>query len=450
MTEAVRHLIRDLSAKQQPGASTVLPARGADYRQIREYNRLLILNCVRENGPIPRVTISRNTHLSRTTVSSIIDELLTEGFVREGEVLNASAQGGRRATLVHFYADAGTIIGMDIGRSHLTFLATDLSGIIKAEQSGPFNLLLGPDVCLPEIVTRVHDFVEHFQLDWNKVVGIGVDIPTPLDLDTQILISPPYMPGWDGQDVKGYLQNALRLPVFLDNDANMGALGESRYGRGRGLSDFAYLKIGTGIGGGIIINGQIYRGFGGSAGEFGHVIIDPDGPVCGCGNHGCLEAVASARAIVLDAIERARQMQGGSPQLLAAQEDDIDIMDIVQMALDGDIICRAAIDQAGNYIGTAIAGLINSLNPSLVVIDGSVARAGSMLLDVIERTAEIHSLKTAWQKTQITTGLLGHTASVLGTVAMVIDHAFSPPTLNSVLAEYATANAIELDAQYNR
>jgi glucokinase-like ROK family protein len=445
MADAVHRLIKDLSTRQHTNATVLSMGRGADYRQIREYNRLLILNYVRKNGPTPRVDISRSIHLSRTTVSSIIDELLAEGFVREGEVLSASAQGGRRATQVYFHADAGLIIGMDIGRSHLTFLATDLSGVIKAEQSAPFNLLLSPDVCLPEIIARLYDFMHHFHLDWDRVVGIGVDIPSPLDLDTQILLSPPYMPGWDGQDIKGYLHNALHVPIFLDNDANMGALGESRYGRGRDVSDFAYIKLGTGIGGGIIINGQIYRGFGGSAGEFGHVIIDPNGPLCGCGNHGCLESVASARAIVRDTLARAHRADQYIPELQTVQEDDVDIMDIVRLALAGDEICRAAIDQAGFYIGLALAGLINSLNPSLVVIDGSVARSGSLLLEVIERTAKLHCLKTAWLNTHITTGLLEHTASVLGTVAMVIDHAFSPPTLNIASLEYNANNIVKLN-----
>jgi glucokinase-like ROK family protein len=377
---------------------------------MREFNLLLVLNCIRQHGPLPRVAIARKTGLSRPTVSSLMETLLRERLVREGELLNSSAAGGRRAVEVHFNASAGYALGVDVGRTHVTLLLTNLAAEIQARQSEPFDTTQGAEDCLPLLTARLRAFVEAADTRWDQIVGVGVGIPGPIDSRRRQLVSPPRLPGWDRIDLYESLHRELRVPVFLDNDANMGTLGESRYGAGRGVENMAYIKLGTGIGGGMIMNGAIYRG-GGSAGEIGHVTIDADGPECACGNKGCLEALAGAGAIVQDASRGASRAAG-------------DIADVVQAALEGDPQCRAALERAGEYIGVAVADVLNLCSPSLILIDGGVSRAGDLLLSSLRAAAAARSLPIAWTNTTIQLAQLGDNAIALGAVSTVLDATF--------------------------
>src|SRR5258706_8761124 len=299
MNHTVRHLVRNMRSRDAHGTG-----RGAGLRTMRQMNRLLVLNCMREEGPLARVKIADRTGLSRTTVGSIIDSLLREGLAREGSLLDAAPAGGRRAILVHFNADAGNVLGVDIGRTHFTVVASNLAANIEAQHSGPFDADLGPSTCLPQLVAELRAFVERNHLSWDRMVGIGVGIPGPMDTGLSRLISPPRMPGWHGTDIRQILRRELGVPVYLDNDANMGALGESRFGAGRGVYEMAYIKVGTGIGGGLVIHSHIYRGSPGSAGELGHVTIDSDCRLWDCGNPRCPEGNARAAGLVHDAPTR--------------------------------------------------------------------------------------------------------------------------------------------------
>jgi len=434
MDYTVRRLVRDMYSSNDYIRNKQLMAQGADHHLVREFNRLLVLNCIREHGPIARVKIAQRTGLSRTTVSSIIDTLLQEGFIREGDLLSAAPAGGRRAIPVHFNADIGRIIAIDVGRTHLTMLITNLAAEIIAQRSGPFDTERGPDFCVPQLITEVRAFAENAGVSWNQMVGIGLGIPGPLDTELHKLSAPPNMPGWDGVDIWQTLQQEFNLPLYLDNDANMGALSESRYGAGRGSAYLAYIKIGTGIGAGLILNGRIYRGNGGSAGELGHVTIDEDGPLCNSGNRDWLETVAGARAIVKDAYQGLSLATTSTRSSVAeasvlAGRIEVDITDVIQAAQNGDAASLAALEHAGERIGMALAGLINLFNPSMIVIGGGVAHAGELLLNPLRRAASSCSLPAAWKGTRILPGKLDNTAVALGAVSLVIDAAFGVPTV---------------------
>jgi glucokinase-like ROK family protein len=408
-------------------------AHGADPRFMREHNRLLVLNHVREHEPIARVDIARRTGLSRTTVSAIIDELLRQGLLREGSTQQASASGGRRPILVHFNADAGVMLGVDMGRSHLTILVCNLAARILAQRSGPFDVDRGPDECLPWLISELRATLDEHHIPWTQVVGVGVGIPGPMDASLQRTIEPPRMPGWDGVDVRSVLARELAVPVYLDNDANLGALGECRYGAGVGVPDLTYVKVGTGIGGGLVMSGRIYRGSVGSAGEIGHVTVDPDGPLCDCGNRGCLEAMVDAQMVLRDA--GAGKSPGArlttpvevEPAPIAPRAPEVTA--VVNAALQGDAAAREAVAHAGELIGVVLAGLVNLINPSLILVGGSVARAGDLLLDPIRRTIAARSFSVAWTHIAIRAGDLGGNATALGGVATVLDAAFGAAPL---------------------
>jgi predicted NBD/HSP70 family sugar kinase len=418
-------------------------AQGADYRFIREVNRLLVLNCVREQGPIARVRIAQRTGLSRTTVSNIMDDLLRDGFVREGELLDAAPAGGRRAMLVHFNADIGRIIGIDVGRTHLAFQITDLAARVIAQWSGPFNMQDGPEICLAHLISKLQEFVAHTGVVWEQVIGMGLGIPGPLDAQLHTLSNPPGMPMWDGVNVWQALHDAFNVPLYLDNDANMGAFSENRYGAGSNSDYLAYLKVGTGIGAGLILNKNVYRGNSGSAGELGHVTIDENGPWCYCGNRGCLETLAGAQAIVHDAcyglsLAWAHLPADTTSKLSPEQEQEIDITDVIAAAQEGDVASRAAIEHAGERIGIALAGLINLFNPSTIVIGGGVTRANEIFLRPLRQAASSRSLPAAWEGTRIVIGNLDDSAVALGAVSLVLDAAFQIPTTWALSEEETT------------
>ena len=406
--------------------------QGVDIHDVREFNRLLVLNYLREHGPISRIMLAQRLGLSRTTVSNIMDALLQDGMVREGHFLDATPKGGRRAILVHFQADAGRVLGIDIGRTHLTLLLTNLAAEVVAQRSVGFDTERGPEVCLPLLLAEIRTFVAAATVSWDAIIGLGLGIPGPLSADLHRLNAPPHMPGWDNIDIWDVLQQAFHKPLYIDNDANVGALGESRCGAAQGSKDMAYVKIGTGIGCGLIFNGQIYRGHQGSAGELGHLTIDENGPLCVCGNRGCLETLAAARAIVEDArhgtsLTHKLALQGTTledpPRL--HQHTQVDIADVVTAAQQGDPASIAALERAGERIGLALAGLVNLFNPEVIVIDGGVARSDDMLLAPLRRVVATASLPAAWKDTRLLPGKLGVTTIALGAVLMVLDAAFS-------------------------
>ncbi|MBX5451765.1 ROK family transcriptional regulator [Thermogemmatispora sp.] len=440
MERAIHSLLAEMRAREgrQEEAASASALRGADLHRIRQFNRLLVLNYIREHGPLARVMLAQRLGLSRTTVSSIVDALLREGLVREGHLLDATPRGGRRAILVHFNTDAGRILGLDVGRTHLKMVLTNLAPEIVAQRSLPLDTERGPEECLALLVNEVRQFLAEQGVSWESLLGIGLGIPGPLSPDLRRLSSPPHMPGWDDVDLWQRLQAEFPCPLYIDNDANMGALGESRCGAGRGVGQMAYIKVGTGIGGGLIIDGRIYRGHQGSAGELGHLSIDENGPPCVCGNRGCLETLAGARAIVADACrgeslrrklaQEGREAELPTPALAArAQAGTVDIGHVIEAARQGDAASIAAIERAGERIGLALAGLVNLLNPAVIVLDGGVARAGELLLKPLRRVTAAASLPAAWKGTQILPSALGGNAIALGAVLTVLDAAFSLP-----------------------
>lgn len=452
MSHTVRRLVHDMRSRDARAVAGAI--QGADPRFMREHNRLLVLNCVRTHEPISRVAISRLTGLSRTAISTIMDVLLKEGLVREGETQSAAPVGGRRAILLHFNAGAGYILGVDMGRTHLILLLTDLAATIRARYSGPFDVNQGPAACLPQLAATMRQFIDQHGVTWSQVVGVGIGIPGPFDAAHHMLAAaPPRMPGWNGVDVRDILGRELGVPIYADNDANMGALGESRYGAARGVADLAYIKIGTGIGAGLVIGGQLYRGSRGSAGEIGHVTIDPEGPACACGNRGCLEAMAGAEAIVTEVRQRCSDEDGGAPpaERDATRDASLDVADVVRAALEGDGPSRQAIERAAERIGVVLAGLINLTNPSLILVDGGVARAGNLLLDPIRREVAARSFPIASDQTRISTGALGDNAIALGSVASVLDAAFGSAVVASANGERHTpATAAHRDAIHDQ
>ncbi len=385
-----------------------LAQKGADQHHLRASNRLLVLNYVRTQKTLPRSALTRYTGLSRTTIGTIVDELVQEGIIREEA---QRAGDDRRTMFLSFNAAAGYVLGCALGRHHLTMLLTDLSATITYRADIPFATTEGPTEGLPQLQQTLRAFVAQHRIAWDRIVGIGLGVVGPLDPSLQMLAIPTILSGWAGVNIKQQLEEALKVPVYLDNNGNMGALGESRYGAGVGIRNMIYVKAGSGIAGGLVLDGRIYRGSSGSAGEIGHMPVDYDGTLCYCGHTGCLETIAGSRGILLEA-------QRLFPAVTSMAE-------VIQSAQRGNPSCVHALERAGKYLGFALASLVNVYNPAVIVLDGSTMQAGELVLRPLQATLAAHSLQAPYASTQLVAAAGGGVAIALGGVASVLDDIFS-------------------------
>jgi predicted NBD/HSP70 family sugar kinase len=256
------------------------------------------------------------------------------------------------------------------------------------------------------------------------VNGAGIGLPAPIHLSTGMVGSTAILPGWDGVRVAEEMSERLRLPVHVDNDANLGALSELHWGAGDGCSSLAYLKIATGIGAGRVIGGRLFRGAGGTAGEIGHTTIDDDGPICRCGSRGCLETFASMPALV----ELLRPSLG----------DELTAEAVIERTARGDPGCRRAVGDAGRHIGSALADLCNLVNPQRIVVGGSLGAAGDVLLEPMREEIRRRAIPSAAEDVEIRPGVLGERAEMLGAVALVLYERHKDSSAMPGLAEIAS------------
>src|SRR5450755_1019897 len=381
--------------------------KGTDQHGIRESNRLLILNYIRERGIVPRSDLAPYTGLSRTAIGNIVDELVLEGIIRQGEYRTGD---DRRTISLSFNATAGYVLGATLGRQHLTVLLADLAGRPIQHLDIPFSMSKSPDEGLPLLAKFLKVFVAQQQIAWEMVVGVGLGVISSFDLLQKGISVPTQFSNWTGVDIQQTLEDDLGVPVYLDNDGNIGALGETRYGAGRNEGNMIYVKVGSGISGGFILNHQIYRGSLGTAGEIGHIPIDLNGVPCYCGRCGCLETVASKNAILMET------QRLSSPVTTLPQ--------VIEAARQGNAACTNALARAGKYLGFALAGLVNSLNPSLIVLDGSTMQAGDLILQPLCCTLEQHSLPIPFANTRVASAESSGLAMSLGGVATLLDAIF--------------------------
>ncbi|MFD5417732.1 ROK family protein [Streptomyces sp. NPDC127069] len=361
-----------------------------------------VVRAVRLAGSLTQAEIARTTGLSAATVSNIVRELKEGGTV---EVTDTSA-GGRRARSVSLSGDAGIVIGVDFGHTHLRVAVGNLAHQVLAEESEPLDVDASWVDGFDRAEALVGRLVQQVGVARDKVIGVGLGVPGPIDVESGTLGSTAILPGWAGINPRQELSQRLGVPVYVDNDANLGALGELVWGSGRGVRDLAYIKVASGVGAGLVINGQIYRGPGGTAGEIGHITLDESGPVCRCGNRGCLETFAAARYVL--------------PLLQGSHGPELTMEKVVELAREGDPGCRRVISDVGRHVGSGVASLCNLLNPSRIVLGGSLAEAGELVLAPIRESVGRYAIPSAARQLSVLTGSLGGRAEVLGALALVL------------------------------
>ena len=388
-----------------------MAGRTGSLETLRRLNRLRVIDALRDEGLISRAEIARRTGLSRSTVSSLVSELQADGLVVERPEPAAAHgdQGGRPPILLSFDASAGVAVGIDFDHHHVRVAVSDLSSRILAEREQQLDTDHAAHEGLDAAAALVSDLLEEAGVEEERVIGAGMCLPGPIHRPTGVVGSTAILPGWVGVPAADEMHRRLQLPILVDNDANLAALAEAAFGAGRDAKDLVYLMISSGIGAGLVLNGRLYRGAEGLAGELGHVLVDADGPVCRCGNRGCLETVAGTDALA----ELLRRSHG----------DGLDGRAIVRLAREGDLGCRRVIADAGRAIGKAAATLVNVLNPELLIVGGDLADAGELLLDGVRESLERCALPTAVQAAAVVAGSLGDRAEVLGAIALVLSEA---------------------------
>ena len=395
-----------------------------EIEDLRRHNRALVLELVRTRGPISRAQLAEVGRLSMPTVMGTVDKLMEEGLVRE--VGPGPSTGGRPPTLLGLVPEAHCVIGLEVGTETLTGVATDLNAMVRERMKMPSGMAQGPETLVRHIRQTLKRVLKGFPSEVGEVLGIGMALPAPVlqpDASVPMIFSPPSYPGWGELRIGSIVEEEFGLPVLLDNDANAAALGEHLYGAGQGVQDMFYLVVHRGVGGAAIVDGVLYRGSRGGAGEIGHTVVDLEGPRCGCGRYGCLEAFAGRAAIARRA-SRALKLAGGG-RMAGCDPDEIKAEDVILAGMKGDELARGVLEETGEYLGIGISNVVNLYDPELVVVGGSTMRAGNLLLGPMIRVVRRRALPELAERVRVVPGSLGEDAGAVGAAALVLRELFA-------------------------
>ena len=400
-----------------------LDADGADYLA-------QIISHVRSARSTTRPEIALSTSLSRTLATKFIDIACELNLIRNGEL--AQSTGGRAARLLNFNESAGSILVAELGATGFQVAASDLSGNLIGSSYIEADVSKGPEFVLSLVEKSFDSIIAKYNI--KNLWGIGIGVPGPVEFANGIPVSPPIMPGWDKHPIRNRLSNHYKVPVWVDNDVNLMALGEHALRKNSITNELIFVKIGSGIGAGILTHGQLHRGAQGCAGDIGHIALAGNNVTCRCGNLGCIEAVAGGLAIVRDAELAIYSGESTYLAKIKKGKNKLLIQDVIEGSLSGDRWCVERIIKAGNDIGTVLATLVNFHNPSLIVIGGSVSAAGDKLLASIRESVLNRSLPLATRDLQIRISEFPEESGLVGAVEMVMNELFSAQILRKWVA----------------
>jgi len=380
-----------------------------------------ILRLVRDEGRLSRVELAARLGVSRTTVAAEVGRLVELGLAQDAGP--AASRGGRRSTLVDLDPRL-RFVGIELGATSMRVAVTDGRLGVLARASTPHaDIRRGPEPVLAEALDVTRKLLAEQGVD--RPSGVGIGVPGPVDFHGGVPVSPPIMPGWDGYPVRDALSRELGSPVLLDNDVNVMALGEQHTGVARSADDFLFVKIGTGIGCGIVVARHLYRGADGCAGDIGHIRIEQSGPVCACGNVGCLEAFFGGAALARDATAAARSGRSSVLTDLLADRASLTAEDVGTAIGAGDAVSLELVRDGGRRVGSVLANLVSFFNPALIVIGGGVSRLGHPLLAEVRSVIYRQSLPLATGNLPVVLSELGDDAGVIGAARLISDAVYA-------------------------
>jgi predicted NBD/HSP70 family sugar kinase len=376
-----------------------------------------LFQLLRDGRPRTRAELATLTGLARSTIATRVDYLMALGLVTP--VDDAISTGGRPSSQFALNPGARVVLAADLGATHATVAVSDLSGTILTQHRENIPIDRGPDEVLSWLADTGRSLVSSVDRDKDDLIAIGIGLPGPVQHSTGRPTNPPIMPGWDGFDVPGWMQQHVQVPVLVDNDVNIMALGEQAYAWPE-QEHFMFVKVATGIGCGVISGGLLQRGAQGIAGDIGHVQIPRGAGIpCHCGNRGCLEALASGPAI-------AAELRRGGMEVQTGQE-------VVDLVRRGNIEAIQAVRQAGRDIGEVLSACVSLINPSTIAIGGSMAQAGEHLLAGVREVVYTRSMPLATEHLQIAQSRAAENAGVIGASMLAIHHALSPVAIDAMV-----------------
>src|SRR3954466_2320623 len=376
-----------------------------------------VLSLIRDGEGVTRADLARRTGLARSTVAQRVEALLAHQLVYEAG--GRASTGGRPPTVLAFNRSAGVVLVADLGATHSRLAGSDLAGAPLSERAYDIDVARPPEEVLDWVHERFEVLLEEIGRTADDVRGIGIGVPAPVAFSRGEPVAPPMMPGWDGFSIPGWFSRHYDAPVLVDNDVNIMALGE-HYTHWRDCDHLLFVKIGTGIGCGIVTDRRIHRGAQGAAGDIGHVrLAGHDDVVCRCGNIGCLEAVAGGRAL--------------AAKLSAAGLHAESSREVVALVRGGEPQAIQAVRDAGRYLGEVLAGCVNFFNPGAIVIGGDISEAHQQLLAGVREVIFQRSLPLATGDLRIVPSRLGDRAGAIGAAIMVIEHVLAPEAVDRAI-----------------
>jgi predicted NBD/HSP70 family sugar kinase len=370
---------------------------------LREANRATVVDAIRRHGGLTQVELASFTGLSAATVSNIVRELQGAELVD----VRTTVRSGRRAQLVTLAHRTGLAVGVHVGLRQLRVAVADSAHEVLIEQTLPLPHEHRADTTLDRVALLTVDLLERVGASHEEMLGIGLGLPAPVDPATGTITVPGILRAWDDVPIAQVMSKRLAVPVFVDNDANLGALAESRLGASRGYQDSVYVRVSHGTGGGVVLAGRVHHGFAGTAGEIGHVQVNAAGDICQCGSRGCLNTVVGSAAL----IEPLRTARGA-----------LTLRDVIRLTLEGDPGCQQVVGDAGAVIGAVVAGLGMAVNPQCVVVGGELAETGEVLLGPMRDAIRRRVLLNHIAPLEVVASELGAGAEAMGAVLLVLEH----------------------------
>ncbi|MCF7915628.1 MAG: ROK family transcriptional regulator [Spirochaetaceae bacterium] len=408
------------------------------------YTTAQIFNIIRQNGEINRMGITEISGVSKSTISHQINKLLKLGFIEEKAPLDSS----QRKLKLKIRGEIGHVAGIFLGTTKLTIIIFTLDMRIVAEKNYFLDSISEPESCNREIIKQLKTLCQAQHID--SLWGIGIGFPFPVNFREGKPDSPPNVPLWHGYPLKQLYEQEFGCPVLVDNDVNVMALGEGYMGCTQNEPNFLFIKVGTGIGAGLIVDGIIYRGANGCAGDIGHIAVDGSSVQCHCGNRGCLEAVAGGKALAAKAEQKAAS--GESPFLAARLKANghLKAVDINDGAIEGDLTCIQLIKDAGHAIGEVSAKLVNFFNPSSIVVGGGLSGFGNLFIGAIRESVIRRSLHLATYELNVCISELKQKSGPTGAGTLILDHIFSSEEFSTTLERlpfttpHSSANSVQI------
>jgi len=397
----------------------------ADQGLIRKLNTAVLLDALRRFAPLSRAELASRTGLNRSTVSIIVNNLIEEGLIQETYLQNCKV--GRPGMMLELNPKGGFAIGIELGVDFISIILTDFIARVQWRE----QVCSDPNEDQITILDRAATLTQH-ALDYGlsqglRPLGIGVGVPGLVDLRQGKLIFAPNL-HWNNVPLRLIWSQHFNLPIFVENEANAAALGEYYFGAAQGVDSFIYLSAGIGLGAGIVLDGKLFRGSNGYASEVGHMTVDPNGELCGCGKRGCWETQVGPRAV----LRRVRKtLESGVPSalcdLVESDLERISFESVVQAAGQGDSVALGALQEVGERLGVGVANLVNVFNPELIVLGGALNLASTILLPIVERLIRENALTPACENVRVSASAHGIDACLMGAVALVLDDILREP-----------------------